>query len=360
MAIVLDVYKKRRVATLRFERATTGNPDIRRPDIDERGQTGTEHGPVVGITEGDTIIVRLVRERIDKRAPLFAITTAPAIASVTGAQLPATDEIDLEIKGVAGGNPQVAIIEIRHGSARGPLLHRIAAWVFTRVPISVTPHEVTIAGVGGAAAVGSGMKIDAVKDLVRAIWRPCGIDIRFQPSVPNTPTYAAAGRVTYPSEVQQMVASYNLVDTINAYFVNCLVVPGHPDAVGFGVSKAQAPGMGFAGPAVVIGGQNVSGDSRAGDSMSIASGLAHEIGHFFGLRHPERAERMDLWSRTLLMHNFNITPRLGGWLDEIGYGKVGADLRRGCKITMKKLAQLTTDGECGTARKTIDSVAGPY
>jgi hypothetical protein len=365
VAISLPVYKVRRIAPVRFERAATGNPDVAKPDVDDRGFAGAEHGPVVGVTAGDTVTVRLVRERIDKAHSLFAVSKTPTVAEVVGgAQLPAQEKVDLQIKGAQGGEPKTAVIEIHSGSAGGPVVHRLTVWVFTRVTVSLTPHNVAIAGAGGAAAVASAVNVASVMGLVKAIWRPCGIDIKVETTVNDSPTYAAAGSVRWDAEVKNLVATYNKAGTINAYFVNCIVLPGNPGVLGLGFSKAIAPTFGLAGSAILLGDTNVNGANRVADTMWLANDLAHEVGHFFGLDHPEKLqppnERKDLWSRRLLMHNFNLQAASGDWRDDFGYGKVGNQPRRGCMVTNKNLTQLTTDGESSTVRTTVNGPGGPY
>ena len=106
----------------------------------------------------------------------------------------------------------------------------------------------------------------------------------------------------------------------------------------------------------------MSGSVRANDSLWLANDLAHEIGHFFGLWHyydtggAGATPRSDTWAYRMLMHNYNTRAPEGTWRDDIGYGNT----RRGHLVTFKDLTQTPTDGECTTARQTINGAAGPY
>jgi hypothetical protein len=152
--------------------------------------------------------------------------------------------------------------------------------------------------------------------------------------------------------------------SINAHFVKCIDIPTYPELLGLGLSRSNAAAYGLPQPGIILADTNLNGDNRVGDTMWLGNDLAHEIGHFLQLEHPEKKqppnERKDFWSRRMLMHNFNLQAASGDWRDDFGYGSSGGDIRRGCMVTMKNLAQLTTDGECTTARATITSPAGPY
>ena len=119
----------------------------------------------------------------------------------------------------------------------------------------------------------------------------------------------------------------------------------------------SAATFGMPNPGIILA-DTTAGATR--DAMWWANDMAHEIGHFFTLWHPENLqppnEREDTWSRRELMHNFNHMGTIGNWKDNVGYG----NLNRGCFVSMKDLSQLVTDNECTTARGTIGGAAGPY
>lgn len=364
--IQLPIYKQRRLVPVAFVRAVSGNPSLTRPAVDDRGYTGSEHGPIAGVVEGETVTVRLERVRIDAGADVYLTSDDPAIATIAspaGGKLATGAHADFEIKGVSGGNPKVVKLHARFGSATGPIIGRMAAWVFQRLTLRITPHVASIKS-ASAAAVASAVVVGNVMDLVKAIWRPCGIDFTVNATINDAYTFANPGRVTWGAEATQLLGHSFAAATINAHFVKCIDDPTSPGTLGWGLSRTWCNAHGLSHPGVILGDDNLSGSSRAADAMWIANDLAHEIGHFLRLDHPENgvppAERKDLWSRRLLMHNFNLQGPSGNWHDHFGFGSSGTDIRRGCMVSMKNLAQLTTDGECSTSRATITNPAGPY
>src|SRR5512142_2287316 len=180
--VPLPVYKKRRLVPVTFRRAKTGAPSAERPDIDERGFTGTEHGPLVAISQGDVAVVEVVREQLATTASLYATSSAPGVADVVGGpQLGQGATTDLRLRGVLGGNPQTAIIRIHHGGAGGPVVAQLGVWVYTPIRLRVKPHLVHVTTAANRAQVPPIAPIPptnnpaSVIDGVRQIWRPFGI-----------------------------------------------------------------------------------------------------------------------------------------------------------------------------------------
>jgi len=380
VAVSLPIYKQRRVVLVRFQRATTGDPDAAKPDIDDRGWSG-QFGPIMGIAKGSNATVRLRRERIAPTAPLFAVpsdNTALLCAGQPNYALPPTQDVDLVLSGITGGNPKVTTLDIRHGSATGPIIHKLTVWIFNPLTVKITPHMVTIKDAANPG-IASAVNIANIIDRVKAIWKPCGVDFNVQATKNDTHTFAnagvlqastmnAAGTEVWGAEIGTLLSSNYVASTINAYFVNQIAMVTNPGLLGLGLSRATAGSSGGAlpQPGIILGDTNAAGIARAGDSMWLANDLAHEIGHFFGLWHPNQKEppneRKDTWCRRMLMHNFNSMTSLGAWRDTVvGYGvdSTGSP-RRGCLVTMKDLPQITTDGEATTVRGTISSAAGPY
>ncbi len=364
--ISLPIYKQRKLVPVAFVRAGTGNPTLSQPAVDDRGYTGTEHGPLVGVLQGNTVTVRLQRLYLDASADIYVTSDDPvsaAIVTPSGGKLAAGAEADFEIKGLLGGTPKEVKIFARFGSATGPIVGRMMAWVFTQLTMQITPHVAAIASATGAA-VASSVVVANVMNLVKAIWRPCGIDFVISATVNDAYTFANPGHVTWDAEVNSLLGHSFAAASVNAHFVHCIDIPTSPGVLGLGLSRAFATAHGLPAPGIILGDTNLDGSNRTADAMWIANDLAHEIGHFLQLEHPEMLqppnERKDSWSRRMLMHNFNLQTASGDWRDDFGYGSSGGAIRRGCMITMKNLAQLTTDGECATARATITSPTGPY
>lgn len=384
MSIPLNVCKCHRIVMTRFTRAVTGDPVIDKPDMDDRGYTGTDHGPVVGICEGDTVIVRLSRELIEDSAVLYVTSSDTSVVTVAApalGKLPATQNMDLSLQGVAGGNPKTAKIQVRYGSNIGHVIHELSVWVFKPLDVDLTPHMVTISQTGSAnPGIGTVANLNAIMDLVRAIWRPCGVTFTVAAAKNDAVSLAAAGVVSdagwdnvnqaQNTELNTLVSTNWVPNSINAYFVNQI---GTGNTLGYGFSRASSVTFKLSNAGIILADQTAGG-GRSGD-VHWANDLAHEIGHFFQLWHPENLqppnEREDTWSRRMLMHNFNLMRGHDPWpahdgdgvaykyrplLDDVGYG----GSRRGCLITMKHFTQLQTDGECPTSRATISSATGPY
>lgn len=200
MALQQEVYKWHRLVLVRFQRATTGQPNATKPDVDDRGFAATEHGPVVGLVQGNNITVRLTREHLDKAAALFVTSSDKStftVASPASGALPGTVDMDIQINGVKGGagSPVLAKLEVRFGSATGPIIHQLTVWVFQPLTVALTPHMVTIADAAGNST-GSVANVAQIMKLVAAIWQACGVTISIQPAVNDNVVFATNGIVS--------------------------------------------------------------------------------------------------------------------------------------------------------------------
>ena len=376
-----EVYKTQRIVPVRFRRAVPGDPTSAFPDLDDRGYfrvggtTGTDRGHVVGVSQGDDVWVAMRREKIEDTTPLFVTSSNTARMTVKDniggrAALANTHDVIIKITGVAGGNPNVAEVEIRFGSNTGPIIGVLNVWVFSisDVNVNITPHNVTISDATGAS-VPSAVNVGAVMDMVKAIWRPCGVQFTISPTVNDPVVFANAGQVQWQGEINTLLNTNWAPGTINAYFVNQIVIAGSPGVLGLGLSRPNSVAFATPNPGVILGDTNVSGSNRAADIHWLANDLAHEVGHFFTLEHPDRRSpppanntRFDTWAVRMLMHNFNLRSGRTDWRNDVGYGVQ----RRGCLITMKDLVDSgnathhSTDNECLTARTTIKTPPGPY
>lgn len=381
MALDYKVYKSQRVVPLRFMRAVAGQPVLGKPDIDDHGYyrvgvtAGNDHGHVVGVSEGNESEVKVKRERIGKDAALFVTSSDTAKMTVTASDgtntLPKSEETTLKIKGVAGitgANPNTAKAEIRFGSATGPIVGEISVWVFKKVNVKLTPHNVTIR-TATAAGIASRVNINSVIDLVKAFWEPCGVAFTVDPVQNENVTFAAAGVAAWKGEINTLSNTNYVADSINAYFVNQIDMknPTQTGVLGLGFSRPNSVAFSLTNPGIILGDTNVSGTDRHSDIHYLANDLAHEIGHFFTLEHVDKkqgaATRKDTWAMRRLMHNFNKRGTAAGNMrHDVGYG---ADYRGGL-LTMKDLTDSanavnhSTDAESLTARGVINSAAGPY
>jgi hypothetical protein len=374
-----EVYKTQRIVPVRFLRAVPGDPDLSFPDPDDRGYfrvgatTGTDRGHVIGVCQGDDVWVKLRREKLEDTAPLFVTSSDPAIMKARdntggGDAVHNSHEPLIKITGVSGGQPKTAEVQIRFGSKTGPIIGILNVWVFAILNVNITPHNVTISDATGAG-IGSAANIGTVMDQVKAIWRPCGVDFTIAATKNDNVVFANAGQAQWQGEINTLLSTNWAPGTINAYFINQIVMAGLPGILGLGLSRPNSVAFGTPNPGVILGDTNVSGSNRAADAAWLANDLAHEIGHFFTLEHPDRKSpppntnvRFDTWAVRMLMHNFNKRAARTDWRNDVGYGAT----RRGCLITMKDLvdsgnaAHHSTDNECLTSRTAIRTPPGPY
>lgn len=376
-----EVFKTQRIVPLRFLRAVSGIPVTGSPDIDDRGYfragvtVGNDHGHVVGVAEGSKAKVKLQRVAVEDAATLFATSSNSATMTVTNtaAALPGTRETIIEVTGVKGSGsaaPNTAKLQIRHGSATGPIIGELSVWVLTKLDVKITPHNVTIRDASGTG-IASAADIGAVMDLMKVIWEPCGVSFTINPIQNDVVTFRNAGRARFQDEVNTLLATNFIPNTINAYFIDILEMPGVPGALGAGFSRPNSVAFGTPNPGIITADRNMRGFSRADDVHSLGNTLAHEVGHFFTLEHPDRRSptdakprdfRFDTWTLRMLMHNFNTRPPRTDWRNDVGYG-VG---RRGALVTMKDLVDSgnpvhhSTDNECVSARTAIVIPPGPF
>jgi hypothetical protein len=390
MAFKYQVYKTQRVCMIRFRRQADGEPAFGFPDVDNRGSFrkytdgNFDRGPVVPVMQSDDIYIKVLRERIDTTAPLFATSSDEKIMTVNNKnQLPDNYSMTLTLTGIGGGSgtlPKKASLRIHYGSPTGVVIGELGVWVFSKMNVNLTPHRVNISNAAGTSAAAQ-VDIGAVIGLTRAFWRPYGIDLNVAPVV-NTPYVAAtAGQVVW-AEHDALLGTLNTPSSINAYFVS----QTDPNWLGWGFSRAfiNDPTNGRTNPGIILADRD-GGFDRHLDTHYLANDLAHEIGHFFGLQHIDNRTpdgtaanannfRDDSWARRCLMHNFNAssftaTPPPGSPPD-VGYGTnsaLGNRGNRGGLITLKDLTDVNnsttnhiTDPEYVTARNTINSAAGPY
>ena len=366
MSVALKVYKSRRMHVVRFVRAAAGNPDLARPDLDDRGYVA-ERGPVVGVVEGSTITVRLLRALLDPAAPLFVTSGDPHAFTVTSpadGRVPAGAQADIELRGVAGGNPRAARLQVRFESAAGPVLHELTVWVFSLLQVRVAAHTVSIGSATAAAVAPTPPSVPAMITTINAIWRPCGVEFVLREEGAFTVTLATAGILddTLPvgtvGEFNRLITARWRAGHLNVYFVRSFA----GSALGLGFSTVggaqftgiQASTWGVSRPGVFLPQTNPGGFTRAG-AMDWANDLGHEMGHFVGLGHPYGPTRDNTYSRRRLMHHNHPLGSLGDFRDDVGYGA----WMRGCLIPMKDLPQAMIDDQgCAKARQTINN--GPY
>src|ERR1043165_632155 len=83
MTISQAVYKWHTFVPVRFSRAVVGEPRSDAPDPDDRGFRDAEHGPVMGITAGETVRIKVRRTGIAESADLWVTATDASIVSIS-------------------------------------------------------------------------------------------------------------------------------------------------------------------------------------------------------------------------------------------------------------------------------------
>jgi hypothetical protein len=389
VSIAQEVFKTERIVPIQAKRAIDeGEPDDLHPEVDDRGFVAPEFGPVVSVTKGKTVIVRLTRKKIDSAAPLTVVSSDTkifAVADPADGKLPNTVDMDVKITGVeSGGDLNKAKLRVQFGEKdQSVTIFEMQVWVFKPLDVDFTPHRVTIDGSGtkGIAPVADIPKIMAK---VRSIWGHYGINIVVHDIIDETIQMATADMVnsdpfdgTGEFSIKLLDSPKRVDKTINGYFVRQIQSSGAGITLGMGMSRtvANSTTPKLSHPGIIL----ADGPPQLGRNyvMFWAADMAHEIGHFFTLEHVEDAqipdEREDSWSRRMLMYNYSelraVTPfpdakaqtfrprfQTAGY----GVGQRAGRGRHGCRVTLKHLPQMSFDAEAITARKVITSVAGPY
>jgi hypothetical protein len=384
-----NVYKTQRIVPIRFKRAVTGAPVLDIPDIDDRGwfrpdpagnnAATNDHGFVVGLTEGQHVYISVEREKIEGAATLFVKSSDETVMTVKqnlGAdQLNPGSSTLVRIDGVSGGAgaiPKIARVQVHFGTNTGPIIAELSVWVYRNVNVNLVPHNVTIQTAAGGDGVASAANITTVMDTVKMIWKAAAVGINVAAIQNHTVTFATAGVANWQAEINTLLSTSWVPGSINAYFVNQILMPGVPGILGLGISRPNSVAFGTPNPGIILG-DTSGGASRAADSHYLANDIAHEMGHFFTLPHVDNINntataqgREEIWALRMLMHPTN-THFFRDFRNDTGYGVAGDGTGyRGSLITLKDLvdsgnaAHHSTDAEVKTSRTAITSVAGPY
>jgi len=333
-----------RVVPVRFARAVTNVfADSDAPDIDDHGFVApnafcTAHGPVVGVIQGETIRVLVVRDHLDRTTLLFAKSEDDAVAKVvsptagqplSSTDIPATSTDPVRpadcvfLQGTAtGDDDKMALVKIHYKTADGPVLAELAVRVYQRRVISVQVHLVSI-GRTSDSAVAPTADFAAATDLfarVNRIYAQAGIrfDLLSDALPEVVDGFARDGMVTLSNvadeqnqELQTVLNQNPTPGVLNAYFIR------HYFDTMLPASRALDSTLGIAFSRVSASRNGPSGrfpGCQAGitvrdstDPIEAGHTVAHEIGHALTLEHygrgnpPQRRE--DIWAHRCLMHN---------------------------------------------------------
>jgi hypothetical protein len=392
------------IVPVRVDRAVRGAPVIDAPDVDDRGFVNNRavglnvddaRGALFGMTLGDTVRVRVVREDLDDGAPLFVTAGTSGAPQVQIAQPPgggplAADGV-FSVRAIADTLAGQKL-EIRMGSTIGPVIAEADPHVFSPLTLNITPHVCSIHQSAAPAAgrrdprIGGNTldatQLDALFEIIRAIWRAAGV--QFNIGAIREETFTGFTRDDFASrqppgggasEEDTVISRNPAANTCNIYFVRNM-----DRSLGVGVNFESRAGEGLSRSGIIIGvegsssdvaGTTITGRSSAGADLihEIGNDVAHEIGHFLTLSHADRVDSpglRDTYGRRHLMHPNNLLPQAvtGAGasatsvprFDDIGYGVGGGGAgHRGCLITLKDHPTHRTDGETVQARRRFRS-----
>jgi hypothetical protein len=361
MAIRVKVRNNRQIIVpVRFARAVSGGPVVDAPDLDDRGfamgtRPGTwgrsdTRGPMVGVTEGDTVRVRVVREDVDGTAPLFVTSTDPSVADISGGSaLPADDVFSL--KGVKDTKNSAVKIQVHLGAVGGPVLGELEPHIFQLRQIRVRAHLVTI---NGAATVRTAAGLVPLFDAVNVIWRAAGIEFLYDQTQTRSGSitgFATAGTVTTNLGAGQF-GEFSKV-------LNLKSSPGDPapdaNAVNvYFVQSSSDPASNWTGLTLDRESPRPGGFGVVLLDRGNAHELAHELGHFLDLdlhageRSAGKHFRDDVQSERRLMFDFSpLDSGQPAHRHDVTYG----NLVPGELIDLKDFGSDPTDGSVARSRR---------
>lgn len=380
---VTDDY--RIVVPLRFRRFNHGDlPEADCPEIDSRGYLmarsrawgqPTIRGPMFGVSMGDVVKVRVLREDLEDGCPLCATSSDSSVLAIENDDGRIDNEGELRVRGIASGT---ATIQVRLGSIDGPILAEADVRVHSLLRIPIKPWFVRIDSSAETGIVPS-LDVDAVLNRCRAIWRPAGVHLETLPpsnvsvilpnGMVNTVNIEESNWASELAAVFRLKHSNGTPERAMDWFIIREFLPsGTPpnllQTTGWGgdrrtVNSTVDPATGRHIPDTGIISATRAFNQDI-DADQIANTTAHEVGHFFRLKHvrERNSDRPspETYSRLQLMYPLDSLSGGTGTaevprFDNVGYGNG----LRGALITMKNHEHHSTDGEVATARNTIQS-----
>jgi hypothetical protein len=372
LAEKLIVYKSRRISCIRFERAVDGDPDAGKPDIDARGFRSPEFAAVLGMMTGKKVIIIARRQLISDKATLVAISDDEKTLKVVSpkAGVLATDSVmPIELAALADTKATGAGLQIRFGSAKGPIIAKLVVHCFSRFRIKIAPHIVTVKRKDGSQEKSKAVISDLLKG-ANAIWQPCGIAFEAAKTEEFTVAEADSQKCDF-STLDSLFGNKWIADHINIYFLpNGLEhVAGKDDPPGtkkgyFLGASINSNNLGVFGRPLKQTGIFVADKdpNNPADKVRSANDLAHELGHFMGLFHMNRWEsdsaKPYFWDRRSLMYPLNPLPETQDYRDSFqGYGQTKDQARRGSFLSIKTILGTSTSPDCPTARTNAKTIA---
>jgi len=400
MAITIQTKSECRIVPLRFARATQGEPNSRYPDIDDRGHANIIPavnglptsdpigGAVLPMAVNTEVDINMIREDIDNSAALFVSTsdsTALTILSPnSGEKCSAgrTCTLTLKANHIAGSTPKLVFVEIRFGKANGPIIAKLATYIFPILLVKVQTYCVTIDDHIGNTGICPILSVAKVMQKAQAIWCHYGVELVFAKPKNITMKLNQKDHMEL-AEINQLYQADWTSQHINIYFVqqmegqNIHCYGFNPqDYAGYAFPvKDGENALALRHPGIFVAMQTAALE-RSSDTHSCTHNIAQQIGHFLTLRYQgsdlstslASCDQQDTWSRRLLMYKSNDTaprsPPQGGEnrpdCNEFGYGSTDKVPHRGCMIALKSMQTSATagaDGHCSMARNHISKGA---
>ena len=395
MAINIQIKNECRIVPVRFERATKGEPNDKYPDIDDRGHAHaipTVNGLAASDEIGSAVLamgvnkeveINMIREDIDNNAPLFVTSSDSSILSIlspkerTKCDAKQTCKLTLKTNNIDDSTPKLVFVEVRFGKANGPIIAKLATYIFPTLIVNVQPYYVTIDDQAGNSGTYPKVDFESTIQKAKAIWSHYGIELAFT-KLKNIHVKLNKKDAVELAEINNIYKTDWTSNHINLYFVQELE---GQNTLSYGFTPQNYAGYAFpindnnalplTHPSLFVAMKSGALD-RSDDTQSCAHSIAHEIGHFFTLCAPDVSkyspesvsEQSDTWSTRLLMSNPNkITrshaPQEGkNWPDfnEFGYGSTSKAPHSGCMVSLKNIhtsAITGADGQCSVARNHI-------
>ena len=397
MSIIIEAKSECRIVPLRFTRASSEGPHHRYPYVDDRGHqhvvpavnglptSAPIGGAVLPMGENKEVEVKMIREDIDASAPLFITSSDSELLSIVSPKL---DEqcsdgksctLTLKSHAIDATQPKLVYVEVRFGKVKGPIIAKLATYIFPTLIVKVQPYYVTIDDHVGNSGLCPAVDYDSTIQTAQAIWSHYGVDLMFAKrkhiSVKlNQKNYLCV------AEINEIYKASWINNYINVYFVQQLE---GQNTLSYGFTPQNYSGYTFPNrdsarpfplthPGVFIAMKNALVD-RSKDPQSCAKSMAHEIGHFFALRNINLQptdvgvddKYCDYWSMKLLMKNQSIpanTAQATGnqhvsyCTEKLVDKSEQSTLFSGTMVTLKNCKSSTAhgiDGQCSIARNHI-------
>lgn len=295
------------VSPVRFTRAPdannanieTGSPNSNAPDPDDRcfiagKRNFVPDGHCSGVLPVglDTAVpqatrpetrVRLIREDMENTGTLYVTSSSAAHLDITspaaGAALPGRKKMIIKFKVKKSGS---CFLEVRFGTANGPIIHRLCVWINEVSDVDIVAHVPAINGTAQTDAAGNPVparstRTDAeIQNLINEaneIYLPYGLRFMLDPAIDRAgPAMNLTNRGFVNDQTNEFdtTTAHNRVNrAINMYFVPQIGTAAEIGQVGGSACSAK-------------GNPNTFG-SLIADMTSGGQTIAHELGHVLNL-----------------------------------------------------------------------------